>query len=66
MDIDALNERFGIPDTLRCTRGRGDFLTIEITNASATAVISTHGGQVLAYRPNAATHDLFFVSVRSR
>lgn len=65
MDIEALNAEFGIGETLRIAAGRGGLTMIEITNDLANALISTHGGQVLAYCPTTAAEDLLFVSERA-
>jgi glucose-6-phosphate 1-epimerase len=65
MDIEALNAEFGIDGTLHIGSGRGDLTMIEITNDLATALISSHGGQVLAYRPTTAADDLLFISGRA-
>lgn len=65
MDIEALNAEHGIDGVLRFARGRGGLVMIEVANAHATALISPHGGQVLAYRPVDAAADLLFVSDRA-
>lgn len=62
MDIDALNAEYAIPGVLRLTLGRGDLPMIEIENGLASALISLHAGQVLAYRPADAAQDLLFLS----
>ena len=65
MDIDALNSEHKIDGTLRVVEGQGGLPMIEIENAQATALISVHAGQVLAYRPSGASSDLLFVSERA-
>jgi glucose-6-phosphate 1-epimerase len=66
VDIETLNAEFGITGTLRFVAGHGGLTMIEVDNGLATALISTHGGQVLAYRPSGAAHDLLFVSSRAQ
>jgi glucose-6-phosphate 1-epimerase len=65
VDIDALNSEHKIDGTLRVVEGQGGLPMIEIENAQATALISVHAGQVLAYRPSGASSDLLFVSERA-
>jgi glucose-6-phosphate 1-epimerase len=65
LDIDALNAEYGIPGTLRLCPGRGGLPMIEIENGLASALISLHAGQVLAYRPARAAQDLLFLSERA-
>lgn len=65
MDIETLNAEHGIPGTLRLTPGRGGLPMIEIENGLASALISLHAGQVLAYRPASAAQDLLFLSERA-
>jgi glucose-6-phosphate 1-epimerase len=62
MDLAQLDREYGIPGQLQFTAGTGDCPFIEITNAQARAVISIYGGQVLAFQPQSAAHDLMFVS----
>ena len=62
MDLDALNAAFARPDVLRFVEGRGGLTWIEIDNGLARATLTTHGAQVLAYRPAGARDDLLFVS----
>jgi glucose-6-phosphate 1-epimerase len=65
MNIDALNAKHGLDQTLRVIEGRGGLPMIEIENGLATALISLHAGQVLAYRPADAAQDLLFLSDRA-
>lgn len=65
MDIDALNAEHRLQGSLRLREGRGGLPVIEIDNGLASARISLHGGQVLAYRPAAAGRDLLFESTRA-
>ncbi len=65
MDIDALNAEYGIAQSLRLVEGRGGLPMIEIENGLASALISLHAGQVLAFRPAEAAQDLLFLSERA-
>lgn len=57
-----LNAAHGIPTHLTVIEGPGGLPMIDVDNAHASARISLHGGQVLAYRPRGAVADLLFVS----
>ena len=65
MNIEALNAEHGLDQTLRIIEGRGGLPMIEIENQLATALISLHAGQVLAYRLADAAQDLLFLSERA-
>jgi len=65
MDIEQLNTDFGIDGQLKFVRGHGDLPFIEISNESATALISIYGAQVLSYQPIDAADDLLFLSEQS-
>jgi len=65
MDIEQLNTDFGIVGQLKFVRGHGGLPFIEITNESATALISIYAAQVLSYQPIAAAEDLLFLSEQS-
>lgn len=65
MDLDALNAAFALPDVLRFVEGRGGLTLIEIDNGLARATLTTHGAQVLSYRPAEARDDLLFVGERA-
>ncbi len=62
MDLDALNAAFALPNVLRFVEGQGGLTLIEIDNGPAQATLTTHGAQVLSYRPTEARDDLLFVS----
>lgn len=49
--IDQLNAQFGLGDQLVFGLGPGDLPLVEIMNEAAMAVLSLHGGHVLAYQP---------------
>ncbi len=57
-----LNQQFGIKDQLQFSLGDNGFVMIDITNQHAKAKISTYAGQIISYKPNDATEDLFFLS----
>ncbi len=54
-----------LPPTLKPAEGPGGLPFIQVANAHATACISVHGGQVLAFRPSGVAQDLLFVSTQA-
>ncbi len=50
-EIEALNERFGVPGTLRFVAGPGRLALAEIGNAAGCARVALHGAQVLEFAP---------------
>ncbi len=62
MDLAQLNQDYGLAEQVKFLEGKGGFPYIEVVNDQATALISIYGGQVLAFKPQSATHDLMFVS----
>ncbi len=62
IDIDKLNNDFGITDQLRFVEGKGGFVMLEVDNDYATAVISTYSGQIMAYQPKTEEKPLLFLS----
>jgi len=62
MNIDKLNNNFGITDQLRFVKAEGGFAMIEVDNDYATAVISTYSGQIMAYQPKTEKNPLLFLS----
>ncbi|NEQ45786.1 MAG: D-hexose-6-phosphate mutarotase [Leptolyngbya sp. SIOISBB] len=62
MDLAQLNRDHGLTGQVNFVEGKGGFPYIEVVNDQATALISVYGGQVLAFKPQPATHDLLFVS----
>lgn len=62
MDLAQLNRDYGLAGQVTFVEGKGGFPYIEVANEQATALISVYGGQVLAFKPVSATHDLMFVS----
>ena len=51
IDLNKLNEEFGIPNHVAFRHGPGQFPFIKLANAAATATLSLYGGQVLAFHP---------------
>jgi glucose-6-phosphate 1-epimerase len=62
MNLEALNERFGITDQLEFVEGKGGLTIAVIKNKYASAVVSLYAGQVLSYRPANTSADLMFLS----
>jgi glucose-6-phosphate 1-epimerase len=65
MNIDQLNIDYGITDQIKFIEGEGGFPFINISNQSATALVSLHGGQILSYKPIDEEADLLFLSSKS-
>ncbi len=65
MNIQQLNKDFGIAKQLEFMPGLGGLPVINISNGSATALISVYGAQVLSYRPIEQSEDLLFLSQQS-
>lgn len=65
MDIQQLNNDFGIKNQLEMTAGQGGFPMITISNRSAKALISVYGAQVLSFQPLNQREDLLFLSGQS-
>ncbi len=65
MDIEQLNNDYGIEGQLKFVKGSGGFPFIEISNRKATALISVYAAQVLSYRPTEKDEDLLFLSSKS-
>jgi D-hexose-6-phosphate mutarotase len=51
-DLETLNESFAITDHIAFVSGAGGLPFAQIRNAFATATVSLHGGQVLAFQPH--------------
>lgn len=51
LDIDTLNQRFGLPGALHFVLGRAGLPEAEIQTPQAGARVALHGGQVLAWQP---------------
>lgn len=62
MNIEQLNQKFGIAPQLSIIEGKGGFPVIAIDNEHAKAKISVYAAQVLSFQPVEADADLMFVS----
>ena len=62
MNIEQLNQEFGIASQLSIVEGKGGFPVIVIDNEHAKARISVYAAQVLSFQPVGAAADLMFVS----
>ncbi len=65
MQIDALNERFGIAGAVQVAPGNGGLAKISISTTEAAAEIYLYGAQVMSWRPVGA-EEVIFVSGQSR
>ncbi|AFY37961.1 Aldose 1-epimerase [[Leptolyngbya] sp. PCC 7376] len=62
MDIQQLNQDFGIDGSVRFTEERAGFPIIEIKNNFATAAISIYAAHVISYQPVNTDEDLIYLS----
>lgn len=62
MNIEQLNNDYGIRDQLKFIEGGGGLPFIQVDNAKASAVISVYAGQVLSFQPANEPHNLMFLS----
>lgn len=65
MNIEQLNQQFGISGQLGFEEGAGGLPLIRIDNDYAQALISLYAGQVLAFRPKTEVEDLLFLSSKA-
>lgn len=65
MTPEELNRAFGINGVASFAASEGGLPRLHIDNRAARAEISLHGGQVLAYQPEGASHALLFLSERA-
>ncbi|MCB1722786.1 MAG: D-hexose-6-phosphate mutarotase [Gammaproteobacteria bacterium] len=65
MSVEDLNQAFAIAGVAEFARGPGGLPQLNVTNSSAQAVISLHGGQVLSFVPRSSGTDLLFLSTRA-
>jgi len=69
MNLDKLNQQFALHNTnnqLRFVTGEGDIPVIEISNATATAIISLQGAQLLSWKPATENSDVIWLSKQAR
>lgn len=64
--IELLNQKFGITDRLDFSMGPSECVMVNINTPLAKARITTQGAQVLAYRSADTSHDLLFLSKKTR
>src|SRR3974390_3349364 len=64
MQIEELNERFGIPGTVRMDQGNGGLPRLRISTTAGAGEIYLHGAQVTSWRP-AGGDEGIFLSERS-
>src|SRR5258708_28938758 len=64
LQIDELNERFGVPGTVRVAAGNGGLAKVSISAPLAAGEIYLHGAQVTSWSPAGADEGIF-VSERS-
>ncbi|NJN72133.1 MAG: D-hexose-6-phosphate mutarotase [Limnothrix sp. RL_2_0] len=62
MDLQRLNQDYGIAGSLKFVERESGFPLIEITNSQGSGLISIYAGHVLSYRPAGATEDVIFLS----
>ncbi len=65
MNIEQLNQEFGIDGQLRFTEGKGGLTMIEIDNDQASALISVYAGQVLSFKHKDSKDDLLFLGQKA-
>ena len=65
MNIDQLNDNYGIQDQVNFKIGNGGFPFIQVRNQSASALISLYGGQILSFKPVDQIADMLFLSGKS-
>jgi glucose-6-phosphate 1-epimerase len=65
MNIERLNNDYGIIDHIKFIEGAGGFPYIRVDNAKASAIISIYAGQVLSFQPANEPHNLMFLSERA-
>ena len=65
MNIEQLNDNYGITGQLRIISGRGRLPMIQVKSSKSTALISLHAGQVLSFKPNYDSVDIMFLSEKA-
>lgn len=65
MNIDQLNNCYGVSDQVSFKIGNGGFPYIHINNRSASALISLYGGQILSFKPVDELTDMLFLSKKA-
>ena len=62
MNIEQLNNDYGIADKVKFVEGKNGFPIIEVSNELAEGKISLYGGQILSFKPAKQTEVLFLSS----
>lgn len=65
MNLERLNQEYGIADQLIFIAGKGGMPMIQINTAKASALISIHAGQVLSFKPAGEPEDILFLSEKA-
>ncbi|MEL6930257.1 MAG: D-hexose-6-phosphate mutarotase [Cyanobacteria bacterium J06600_6] len=65
MNIEQLNDDYGIADKVKFIEGEGGFPLIEVKNEQAEATISVYAGQVLSFKPVGQAEDIMFLSSKA-
>lgn len=65
MNSEQLNVQHGIADQVEFIEGQGGLTMIRVNSPKASALISTHAGQVLSYQPTTVSDDLMFLSAKA-
>lgn len=65
MNIEQLNQKYGIGEQVVFKEGEGSLPFIHVKSEKANALISIYGGQALTFRPLHAQDDLLFLSKRA-
>jgi glucose-6-phosphate 1-epimerase len=65
MNIEQLNNKYGITGHIKFIEGTGGFPYIRVDNVKASAIISVYGGQVLSYQSANEQHNLMFLSEKA-
>lgn len=62
MNVEQLNQAYGIPGVAAFSEGPGDLPMLRIDNGKARALISVYAGQLLSYLPAGEREDMMFLS----
>ena len=65
MDINKLNDNYGVSGRVEFITGNGGSPFIKIHNQNASALIALHGAQILSFKPHEQTHNMLFLSQKA-
>jgi glucose-6-phosphate 1-epimerase len=65
MNLNQLNDNYGIHDQVHFVTGNGGLPFIDVRNQSACALISLYGGQLLSFKPVNEKTDMLFISKKA-